>query len=117
MIRTIATGLMAAAISTTSLAADLPQVEWVGDLPIMPQLSVESGLGFAFDSPEGRIVTIYLSGDSDQAELAAYYGQALEPLGWQARGGLAWSRDGEALAFQPVTAGGSPLWKITIRPQ
>ena len=60
----------------------LDQAKWVGDVPIMPQLTIEPGLGFAFDNPEGRIVTIYLTGDANPNQVMAYYDQALIPLGW-----------------------------------
>ena len=38
--------------------ADTPQQRWVGDLPIMGGMTIESELGFAFDSPSGRIVLV-----------------------------------------------------------
>ena len=38
--------------------ADTPQQRWVGDLPIMDGMTIEPELGFAFDSPSGRIVLV-----------------------------------------------------------
>ena len=93
------------------------QVEWVGDVPVMPGLEIEGGLGFAFDSPEGRIVTIYLGGSVDREALARYYTQALDPLGWEPVSGGTWRREGETLNFSQVAAAGTTLWKITIRPE
>ena len=99
------------------LAADTVQSSWVADVPIMPALMVEKGLGFAFDNPDGLIVTIYLSGDAQAANVQAYYAQALAPLGWSQIGPQRWGRDGEILQLGTTTAAGAQLWKITLRPE
>ena len=41
--------------------ADTLQHHWAGDVPIMNGLEIEPELGFAFDSPSGRIVMIFAS--------------------------------------------------------
>ena len=38
--------------------AETQQHRWVGDVPIMQGWQIEPELGFAFDSPDGRIVMI-----------------------------------------------------------
>ena len=101
------------------------QVQWVGDVPINPALQVEPGLGFAFDSPEGRVVMIFLSGAVDEAAMQAYYRAALPPLGWEEVGAMRWSRQGdaqsgaqsEALRIDRTEAAGTTLWKIMLRPE
>ena len=99
-------------------AEEAPQVQWVGDLPINPVLKVEPGLGFAFDSPEGRVVVmVFLSGNTTAADMQAYYSQALTPLGWIETGEMRWLREGEALRINKTTAAGTRLWKITLRPE
>ena len=100
-----------------ALAESAKQVEWVGDVPLMPGLTVEGGLGFAFESPEGRIVAIYLAGSVDGETLTRYYTDALDPLGWKPLSGRVWRREGETLAFRQVTAAGTTLWKVTIQPE
>lgn len=97
------------------------QLQWVGDVPIMPQLAVEPGMGFTFDSPEGRIVTIFASGAVDAENLHDYYMMALPPLGWRQVARGRFSRDGEILQLAPVEASSGqqlalPLWKISILP-
>ena len=109
---------LACLLPAAAAVAQAPkQIEWVGDLPVMPGLAIESGLGFAFDSPEGRIVTIYLGGAVDPAALDGYYAQALDPLGWEPLDSRAWRREGETLTFSQVSAAGATLWKVTIRPE
>jgi hypothetical protein len=111
--------LMAMSMVTVGVFAQTssPQAKWVGDLPIMPSLSIEAGLGFAFDSPEGRIVIIYLSGAARADEVAAYYDIALDPLGWTNNGGGSWTREGESLTIAKTTAGTAELWKLKISPE
>ena len=104
-------------LGSAALAQTPRQVAWVGDLPVMPGLEIESGLGFAFDSPEGRIVTVYLAGAVEEAALDRYYAQALDPLGWELRSDGLWQREDEILAIRQVAAAGTTLWKITIRPE
>jgi hypothetical protein len=99
------------------LAGDLPQTKWVGDLPIMPELTVEPGLGFAFESPSGRIVMIYLSGAMSQETLKSYYDEALIPLGWKPVGSFSWARENERLKIEEVTTAGGKLWKIMLQPE
>jgi len=119
--KTLIRCLMALFMLTASLAPvpaqDLPQTKWVGDLPITPALKVEPGLGFAFESPGGRIVMIYLSGSMEAEGIRAYYGQALPPLGWNATGDMTWKREGERLKIERVMTTGLPLWKIMLQPE
>ena len=41
--------------------AETQQHRWAGDVPIMQGWKIEPELGFAFDSPNGRIVMIFAS--------------------------------------------------------
>ena len=67
--------------------ADTPQQRWVGDLPIMDGMTIEPELGFAFDSPSGRIVLVFAAATGSEAAILAYYDTALASLGWQGGGG------------------------------
>ena len=109
--------LLAGLPLATNAADEAPQVQWVGDLPINPMLKIEPGLGFAFDSPEGRVVMVFLSSNITAADMQTYYSQALTPLGWIETGEMRWLREGEALRINQTTAAGTQLWKITLRPE
>ena len=104
-------------ISPLAAAEDIPQAQWVGDLPIMPSLEIEKGLGFAFDNPEGRIVTIYLSGGAEPQDVFAYYDIALAPLGWEKTDRRQWRRQGESLSIHKTPTAATDLWKIMLRPE
>ena len=98
------------------VAADTPQQGWVGDLPIMQGMTIESQLGFAFDSPEGRIVQVFATGPDDSAAVIAYYNDALSGLGWSGQGGR-WNRGDEALTISQVKMATGMLWRIRLNPR
>ena len=62
--------------------ADTIQHRWAGDVPIMNGLSVEPELGFAFDSPNGRIVMIFASSTANEADILGFYNESLAAIGW-----------------------------------
>ena len=96
-------------------AADTPQQGWVGDLPIMQGMAIEPQLGFAFDSPEGRIVQVFATGPSENAAVISYYNTVLAGLGWAGADGR-WQRDGEVLVISQVKMASGRLWRIRLSP-
>ena len=117
MKRVILFAVMAMGLATGPTGAETLQQKWVGDVPIMPSLTIEKGLGFAFDNTEGRIVTIYLSGAMEQEDVTQYYTKALKPLGWIKTDDRKWSRESEILEIKAIKAASVALWKITLRPE
>ena len=97
------------------VAADTPQQGWVGDLPIMQGMAIEPQLGFAFDSPEGRIVQVFATGPSENTPVISYYNAALAGLGWAGADGR-WQRDGEVLVISQVEMASGRLWRIRLSP-
>ena len=95
--------------------ADTPQQGWVGDLPIMQGMAIEPQLGFAFDSPEGRIVQVFATGALENASVISYYNAALAGLGWAGADGR-WQRDGEVLVISQVEMASGRLWRIRLSP-
>ena len=95
--------------------ADTPQYRWVGDLPIMTGWSIESELGFSFDSPNGRIVMVFASTSATAADIMAFYTPALAQLGWTGGAG-SWKRDGEKLVISEVETARGPLWRLMLQP-
>ena len=95
--------------------ADTPQQRWVGDLPIMDGMTIEPELGFAFDSPSGRIVLVFAAAADSEAAILAYYESALASLGWQGGGG-SWTRGSESLTLEQVDTSVGRLWRIRLSP-
>ena len=109
-------GMLASTSLQTSQAAESQQHTWVGDLPIMPALSVEPALGFAFDSPNGRIVMVFASSAVAPPDIMRFYNESLPAIGWTGGDG-SWRRGSEALLISEVTTAAGRLWRLMVRPQ
>ena len=95
--------------------ADTIQHRWAGDVPIMNGLSIEPELGFAFDSPDGRIVMIFASSTVPASQIMAFYGSTLAQIGWGGGNGN-WIRGDEKLVIGAVKTARGPLWRIMLQP-
>ena len=109
-------GMLASTSLQTTQAAESQQHAWVGDLPIMPALSVEPALGFAFDSPNGRIVMVFASSAAAAPDIMRFYNESLPAIGWTGGDG-SWRRGSEALLISEVTTAAGRLWRLMVRPQ
>ena len=96
-------------------SADTIQHRWAGDVPIMNGLSIEPELGFAFDSPNGRIVMIFASSTVPASTIMDFYGPTLAQLGWDGGNGN-WIRGNEKLVIGVVKTARGPLWRIMLQP-
>ena len=100
---------------TPAKAAQSQQHSWVGDVPIMADLSVEPALGFAFDSPNGRIVMIFASSMAKAADIIGFYNESLPAIGWVGGDGT-WRRGPETLVISEVSTAAGQLWRLMVRP-
>ena len=96
--------------------AETMQQGWVGDLPIMRGMRIEPELGFAFDSPGGRIVLVFAATASARQDVLAYYNEALTSLGWSGGDGN-WVRGDESLGLTQVDTSVGRLWRIRLSPR
>ena len=99
-----------------SAQAETQQHRWAGDVPIMHSWQIEPELGFAFDSPNGRIVMIFASTSADDDDIMAFYGQTLAQLGWMGGAGN-WVRDAEKLVIGKVQTARGALWRLMLQPR
>ena len=100
---------------TLAKATQSQQHSWVGDVPIMADLSVEPALGFAFDSPNGRIVMIFASSTAKAADIMRFYNDSLSAIGWVGGDGT-WRRGLETLVISEVSTAAGQLWRLMVRP-
>jgi hypothetical protein len=96
--------------------AETQQHRWAGDVPIMQGWQIEPELGFAFDSPNGRIVMIFASTAADENDIMAFYEQTLAQLGWTGGTGN-WVRDAEKLVIGEVQTARGALWRLMLQPR
>ena len=104
------------ACSSKLASADTIQHRWAGDVPIMNGLSIEPELGFAFDSPDGRIVMIFASSTFSASKIMGFYGSTLAQLGWDGDNGR-WIRGEEKLVIGAVETARGPLWRLMLQPK
>ena len=98
------------------IKAETQQHRWAGDVPIMQGWQIEPELGFAFDSPNGRIVMIFASTAADENDIMEFYGQTLSQLGWTGGAGN-WVRDAEKLVIGKVQTAHGALWRLMLQPR
>ena len=102
-------------LSQSQANAQSQQHSWVGDVPIMADLSVEPALGFAFDSPNGRIVMIFASSIANATDIIGFYNVSLAAIGWVGGDGE-WRRGSETLVISEVSTAAGRLWRLMVRP-
>ena len=107
--------LVALGSLSSSQAAQSQQQSWIGDVPIMSDLSVEPALGFAFDSPNGRIVMIFASSKANATDILGFYNESLAAIGWVGGDGE-WRRGLETLLISEVSTKAGRLWRLMVRP-
>jgi hypothetical protein len=114
---------LAAALTLAGPAAPGPRAQAqsyiaeVEDLPLMSGLAEVEGAGVVFDKPDGRIVEAYAQGRVGREAVLAFYRKTLPQLGWQATGGAAFRREGEALSLDFLDGGGALIVRFTLVPQ
>ena len=102
-------------LSSSQAATQSQQHSWVGDVPIMADLSVEPALGFAFDSPNGRIVMIFASSTANASDILEFYNESLAAIGWVGGDGE-WRRGPEMLIISEVSTAAGRLWRLMLQP-
>ena len=102
-------------LSPNQAVAQNQQHSWVGDVPIMGDLFVEPALGFAFDSPNGRIVMIFASSTANASDILEFYNDSLAAIGWVGGDGE-WRRGPETLVISEVSTAAGRLWRLMVRP-
>jgi hypothetical protein len=79
---------------TPAFAAEY--IESLGDIPLMPELTIRNEHTVIFDVPEGRVVEVTAT-SATSIPVAAFYAQSLPALGWKAHGNSGYYRERERL--------------------
>jgi hypothetical protein len=105
----------AAAETAADAPAPAPFIERLGDVPLMPGLSIVDDGGVDFDAPGGRIVEVTAAGAVPRAAVLHFYRQSLPPLGWNGRD-LVYQREGEKLRIELAGAGARTEVRFFLTP-
>ena len=111
-----ATGLSGAALAEAgSGVAPAVFIEPLGDVPLMPGLTIVDDAGVDFDAPGGRIVEIAAAGPVSRAAVLSFYQRSLPSLGWTGSGRV-FHRDGEKLRLELAGAGARTEIRFFLSP-
>ena len=117
-IRKVIVAFVLAFLTLLSVAVAPAQAEtrWVSDVPIMDGLEIVVDLGFSFDSPNGRIIGIFATSETDTASVQGFYQDALAALGWtwQNEG---WYRGSEMLSLTRAETSFGTVWRLMVQPR
>ena len=105
-----ALGLLALTAAEESYFDEIP------DLPIMPALTADPGAGVVFDTPAGRIISVFAKGKVAPASVLDYYGGALPQLGWQPAGNGDYQREDESLRITISGTDGAVTVQFSLSP-
>jgi hypothetical protein len=104
----------------TWLSVGMTQVQaetrWVSDVPIMDGLEIVVDLGFSFDSPNGRIIGIFATSETDAASVQGFYQDALAALGWTGQND-GWYRGSEMLSLTRAETSFGTVWRLMVQPR
>ena len=89
-----ALGLLALTAAAENYFDEIP------DLPLMPALTADPGTGVVFDTPAGRIISVFAKGKVAPTSVLDFYGGALPQLGWQPAGKAQFRRETERLHIE-----------------
>lgn len=96
-------------------AAPSAFIERLGDVPLMPGLSIVEKDGVDFDAPGGRIVEVTAAGTVARDAVLSFYRHSLPPLGWTGRN-LVYQREGEKLRIELASAGAQTEVRFFLTP-
>ena len=97
-------------------AAEENYFDEIPDLPLMPALTADPGTGVVFDTPAGRIVSVYAKGKVAPASVLKFYGGALPQLGWHPDGKARFSRETERLHIEFKYKSGVLIVRFMLSP-
>lgn len=105
LLRSLAVAVLVALPGLTSVSAHAGDdadafVTGIDGLPLMPGLVEKPGEGMVFDTPAGRIVEAYATGNVARKPVLDFYASTLPQLGWRRDADTSFSREDEVLTLE-----------------
>ena len=108
-------GLFGVLVLAASPGVAAEKTAWFSDIPVIADTQVNAQLSFAFDSPSGRILVLYLESDVPDAELRTAYTDAFSAIGWSEQNGRL-VKGAEQLRLEKIEAQNKMYWRLTLLP-
>ena len=102
-------------LTAPTLALESNRTGWFSDVPLIDGVVVDVQLSFAFDSPSGRILALFLQTKVADKELFSSYRGTLNAIGWMEFDGR-YVKGDELLSLEKIEVEGKALWRLTIIP-
>ena len=103
-------------LSPLSFLSASERTAWFSDVPLINNVTVDTQLSFAFDSPSGRILVLHLQTQAEDKDILVSYQNTLAAIGWTKRDDQFVKGD-ELLRLEKINVGGKLLWRLTIIPK
>ena len=88
---------------------------WFSDIPVIDGMNVNAELSFAFDSPSGRILILFLETETADDTIASAYKRTLTAFGWVEQAGRFMKQD-EQLLLEKINVQNKMVWRLTLLP-
>ena len=108
--------VLAGCLSPLTILSASERTAWFSDVPLINDVSVDTQLSFAFDSPSGRILVLHLQTQAKDKDILVSYNNTLAAIGWTKRDDQFVKGD-ELLRLVKINVGGKLLWRLTIIPK
>ena len=108
--------VLAGCLAPLSILSASERTAWFSDVPLINSVTVDTQLSFAFDSPSGRVLVLYLQTQTEDKDIQVSYHNTLAAIGWTKRADK-FVRDDELLRLEKINVGGKLLWRLTIIPK
>ena len=108
--------VLAGCLAPLSILSASERTAWFSDVPLINSVTVDTQLSFAFDSPSGRILVLYLQTQAEDKDIQVSYHNTLTAIGWTKRNDQFVKGD-ELLRLEKINVGGNLFWRLTIIPK
>ncbi len=88
---------------------------WFSDIPVLAETKVNAELSFAFDSPSGRILVLFLETEAADDTISSAYRKTLTAIGWAEEAGR-FMKQGEQLRLEKINIQNQMVWRLTLLP-
>ena len=88
---------------------------WFSDIPVLAETKVNAELSFAFDSPSGRILVLFLETEAADDTISSAYRETLSAIGWAEEAGR-FMKQGEQLRLEKINIQNQMVWRLTLLP-
>ena len=108
--------LFAGSIFSMAAYAQTDKLDFIADIPLMPNTELDTLRSVSFDTASGRVLVLFVEIEAANEAIRSFYAQTLGALGWDSDD-TGFVRRGEMLKLKPAPSAGDNIWKVTLSPR